>query len=206
MSTEKYYTFEIQTNGAGGKRHLFTPELYFNRKVKISSTALVHLHFSTVDYYLFFWNTNPKTHKGFSFQCNHGHEFVEMLKSKGATYYRYDVEKVLEASYFYTFQLTNKQIIQWDTYANGTTSGLKIFDVSEPNQEGKELAHLPIAKLDLDAKNTEITLVSTEESEPNEMPHSFNEFVEKSEWKTTDTLYLSVGLAVIFAILYYYFS
>lgn len=203
MKKEEYLVFEFE-NGLGSKKeHFFSSELYFNEELKINRLTLLHFHFEEDDYYLFYGKKGYKSDVQFSFQFNGGDAFIDFIKGHGAAYHRFDIASILKASYYYNFRLKDHRIIQLTTFANGSTSRLLLYDMSEI---ATVLLDLPIAKLNLEKKDLLVVLKSTETAEPHELPMVFKDFLAEQDRSKKQSPYILLGLFVIvFLIIYFSF-
>ena len=203
MKTEKHFIFEHENSwGITIYEHFVTPIGYINEKLKFSNLTLLHFHFDEnkkdCDYYLFFGDKGLKDSLRFSFQFNKGDELVELLKNNDANYYRYDIIETLDSrSSYHLFKLKGDQVIKYQTYANGTTSGTQIYDI---NTEGKDLLHLPLAELDLDSRNKAVILKWTGEKIPDE----YKEIMAEEAKDIRKGGYLVLIILIIVLILYYF--
>ncbi|MGB0432597.1 MAG: hypothetical protein ACPGLV_19120, partial [Bacteroidia bacterium] len=160
---------------------LFSSKMYYNHQLNITSLVLLHFVFDNGSYFLFFGDKGYKNEFKFSFQFNKGEAFVDFLIKNQVKYYEYSVLEVLSTGYINKFKLKNNKVIQLETYANGTTSGLMIYDLSTSNTNEKVLHHLPIAKINLGSKLREIKLVSHKKSTSGRLPAEFKKQLKKDE-------------------------
>ncbi len=208
MKENKYLIFEINNEDGLKEDHFFNSELYFNEKFKVSGLTLLHLHFEEKEYYLFFGRRGYQNELSFSFQFNKGTEFTDFLISNGAVYYRYDVVEVLKSNDYFRFKLKNNQIIQLQTYANGATDGLTLYDVTE---KPKILLNLPYAKLRLDKMDNNLALKWSGTTYNGDLPDAFKGFLAerenfKKEMKvfSKKLRYFLLSLILIISIIVYY--
>lgn len=208
MKKEEYLVFELEKGQGSKKEHFFSSERYFNEGLKINRLTLLHFHFEEEDYYLFYGKKGYKVDVQFSFQFNGGDAFIEFIKGHGATYHRFDIASILKASYYYNFRLKDHRIVQLTTFANGSTSRLLLYDMSEITKNSKEkpavLLDLPIAKLDLEKKDLQVVLKSTDTVEHGKLPMVFKDFLAEQDPLNKTSPFVFLGLIVIVVLIIYF--
>ena len=207
MEIEKYFIFEF----AGTDQKLFfSPEEFINQGLKISRLTLLHLHCPDNDYYLFFGKNGYDNFVEFSFQFNIGDEFTDFLINNGASYHRHDVIEIIDSGAFPKFKLKDDSIIQYETYANGTTKGLNVYNISGEYHKQKVLLGLPIAKLKLYNTDVNLTLKWSGETVNGKIPATFNNIfndvvAQQKKINRRNFYYLTAFIVLIALVIYYFY-